>query len=68
MASKRKSENLVKVTQSTLNIHEKYPRGWGGGDLVVQGDVPVANFRVINSVIYYLLGSQNFQIYYRLGL
>ena len=40
-----------------------YPRG--GGDLVVQGDVPVAKFRVSNSAIYYLLGSKNFKIYYR---
>ena len=36
-----------------------------GGDLVVQGDVPIAKFRVSNSAIYYLLGSKNFQIYYR---
>ena len=37
------------------------------GDLVVQGDVPVARFRVSNSSIYYLLRSKNFQIYYRSG-
>ena len=35
------------------------------GALVIQGDVPVAKFRVSNSAIYYLLGSKNFQIYYR---
>ena len=33
----------------------------GGGDLVVQGDVPVAKFRVSNSAINYLLGSKNFK-------
>ena len=44
--------------------HVANPRG----DLVVQGDVPVAKFRVLKSAIYYLLGSKNFQIYYRLGL
>ena len=43
------------------------PQG-GGGDLVVQGDVNVAKFRVSKSAIYYLLGSKNVQIYYRLGL
>ena len=40
----------------------------GGGDLVVQGDVPVAKFRVSKSAIYYLIGSKNFQIYYRVWL
>ena len=38
------------------------------GDLVVQGDVPVAKFRVSNFAIYYLLGSKNFQIYHSVGL
>ena len=31
------------------------------GDLVVQGDVPVAKFRVSNSAIYYLFGVEKFK-------
>ena len=51
-------------------IYKQYystPPG-GGGDLVVQGGVPVAKFRVSNSAVHYLLGSKTFQIYYRSGL
>ena len=33
----------------------------GAGDLVVQGDLPIAKFRVLKSAIYYLLGSKIFK-------
>ena len=32
----------------------------GGGDLVLQGDVPAAKFRVSISAIYYFFGSKKF--------
>ena len=36
----------------SLNVGSgEYPKG----DLVVQGDMPVAKFRILNSAIYYLL-------------
>ena len=42
-------------------IYKQYYSTPRGGDLVVQGGVPVAKFRVSTSAIYYLLGSKMFR-------
>ena len=55
--------NAVPLLQLYWACQRKRGRAWwtvprGGGDLVVQGDVPVAKFRVSISAIYYFLGSK----------
>ena len=65
----RRSQGVLTSCATKPNEHpgtlrSNLPRKWpgGGGELVVEGDVPVAKFRVSNSAIYYHLGSTKFSV------